>query len=120
MLTAGRLIAYARVLQEVAMSEHEIRSFLRALRERLDRAARAVLLPTALGAGLALAGCDDSSGPKLDAKVADGSTADTGGQDAATDGPPAVVDAVPKPEELILPYMAPDAGPLCRTVARRA
>jgi hypothetical protein len=120
MLTAGGSIAYPHAVQEVAMSEQEIRSFLQALRERLDKAARVVLLPAALGAGLALAGCGDSSGPRLDGKVADGSVADTGGQDAATDGPPAVVDAVPKPEELILPYMAPDAGPLCRTVARRA
>lgn len=101
------------------MSEHEIRSFLQTLRERLDRAARVVLLPAALGAGLALAGCGDSSSPKLDAKVGDGSVSDTR-QDGSTDGPPAVVDTMPKIEQLPLPYMAPDAGPLCRTVTHRA
>jgi hypothetical protein len=63
------------------MSEHEINSFLRAVLQELDRTARqairtgvrTVVLPSALGAGLALCGgCDDSTtAPPGDVTVQD-------------------------------------------------
>ena len=77
------------------MSEREIRGFI-------DRLLRRVVLPTALGTGLALgAGCSDRSTPSPDGKVADAGIDHHQPQ-----------DSMPRPEQLPLPYMAPDAAPL--------
>jgi len=92
------------------MSEKEIRSLLGAIRADLDRAIRKALLPTALGASLALcAGCGHRES-KSDTKTADASV------DVQQS-----VDAPRRPEfRPIPPYMAPDAAPLHQHLNRQA
>ena len=65
------------------MSESEIRALLRTIRADLDRALRKVVLPTALGAGIALsAGCsDDASTPQPDAMTSDAALVDSASPD---------------------------------------
>jgi hypothetical protein len=84
------------------MSEREIRSLLRIICDELDvraakagRLARKVVLPTMIGAGMALSGgCDDGGTVKTDGIIA--------GVDAAY-GVDMSMDAGPLP-----PYQAPD------------
>ena len=80
------------------MSEREIRTFI-----------EKVLRTVVLGAGLILGAgaCSDDNVPKPDGKVAD----------ASVDAKP-VVDTAPRPEQLPLPYMAPDAAPLHSLIHR--
>lgn len=106
------------------MSEREIRSLLRTICDRLDerarRVTRKVVVPSVLGASLALSGCGDGRPVSTDAKVvteaAPTGDAYLGASDAAygapLDGwplPPdqAAPDAGPQPD-----YLAPDAGPV--------
>lgn len=100
------------------MSEREIREILREVCADLDRHSRAVVrngvrkivLPTVLGAGLALGGCDSASRPMYAAPLPDGQVADSQVSDgvAPTDGAVyAAPDVGPTP-----PYMAPDSSPV--------
>jgi hypothetical protein len=78
------------------VTESEIRRVLRELCDDLDRAARRVILPAALGAGMALAaGC---GGRGVPASLDSGAGTDRQGQ-VRTDGKPApgVDQAVPPP-----------------------
>lgn len=102
------------------MSEREIRGLLRTICEELERRGRTlvrkgvrkVLLPTTLGAGLALAGCGDDTTPDRDAKA----TADAGMPDTGkTDTFKPKIDFGPP-----MPYMAPDAEPLYDSFGRTA
>ncbi len=111
------------------MSEREIRGILRSICDELDQYAgrliskgvRKVLLPTAVGAGLALggaAGCSDDSPPSPDATTSDSISQTDGG---------AQLDGVKNPDlhqkfdiNWPLPYMAPDCEPLHLQFARKA
>lgn len=96
------------------MSEREMRQVLASLCNDLDRRAKAlgrglkkVMLPAALGAGLALGagGCSDDSGSAKDAQV-EASVKDVGVTDNAVYmAPDAGMDLPPVP-----PYMAPDSA----------
>ena len=122
------------------MSEKEIRSVLRSLCEDLDRRARRamrsgmrnVVMPAALGAGLALSGCSDDSSTTIDSGKTDVAIADAGAEnvqppymapDAALYAAPDVrLDTAPDatgsemgilysaPDGLQPPYMAPDSA----------
>ena len=91
------------------MSEKEIRGLLRTICDRLDerarRVTRKVVVPTMLGASLALSGCGDGRSVASDAKV------------VAEAGPlygvpaPDAIYAAPWDGGAIPPYMGPDAGP---------
>lgn len=111
------------------MSEREIRGILRSICDELDQHAgrlickgvRKVLLPTAVGAGLALggaAGCSDSSTPSPDATTSDSISQTDGG---------VKLDGVKNPDMQLkydinwpLPYMAPDCEPLHLQFTREA
>lgn len=119
------------------MSESEIRALLRTIRADLDRALRKVVLPTALGAGIALsAGCsDDAETPHPDAKTPDAALVDSVRPDQQGVDQAVVADgAVPADQQTDQqgadsqpgwdfypppPYMAPDASPLYLSVERR-
>lgn len=114
-----------------AMSEREIRSLLRIICDELDvraakvgRAARKVVLPSMIGAGLALTGgCDDGRAVQTDGIIAGVDAAygvdmsmDVGPGplymapvDAAYLAPDASGDGVVPVPDLV--YMGPDAGP---------
>jgi hypothetical protein len=111
------------------MSEREIRGILRSICDELDQHAggliskgvRKVLLPTAVGAGLALggaAGCSDRSTPIPDATTSDSiSQTDGGTKPDITKNP----DMHQKLDiNWPLPYMAPDCEPLHLQFARKA
>ena len=124
------------------MTEKEIREVIRELCEDLDRRARRavkdglrkVVLPSMLGAGLALApaGCDDRAVPGTDQKVVPRADAAYGvpfdgrvkTDDSGAIPPYMAPDAGPQPEYMRASgrgrpvsraYMAPDAGPTPRT-----
>jgi hypothetical protein len=94
------------------MNEKDIRRFLRDL-----------LLPTALGAGLALGACsDDSNGPQPDGKkTADAAVTDSKkAEDSQGTEDSQVADQQQLPPDgLPTPYMAPDAAPLHQHLAAK-
>jgi hypothetical protein len=97
------------------MSEREMRQVLASLCNDLDRRAKAlgrglkkVMLPAALGAGLALGagGCSDDSQPAPNDAGIEASVKDIGAMDNALYmAPDAKADLGPQP-----PYMAPDGA----------
>ena len=105
------------------MTESEIRRVLRELCEDLDRTARRVILPAALGAGLALsAGC----GTRVVPAATDGGSADQHTQ-GRTDGQPppprwdlsgplSADHRVPPPYPMYMPAWPEDAQPPKRDV----
>jgi len=111
------------------MSEQEIRGILRSICDELDQHAgrlirkgvHKVLLPTAVGAGLALggaAGCGDDSTPGPDATTSDSMSQTDGGTKQDSVQPP---DMFKKLDiNWPLPYMAPDCEPLHVQFARKA
>ena len=120
------------------MSESEIRKLLERACRDIDRYARKVALPGAVGAGLAIGACGGT--PKADTTTDPVKTdgvevvADAGVEEAPPPDPPA--DAAPPPVEetkhpgevkgpprdidIPRPYMAPDAEPLYRAFAKKA
>jgi outer membrane murein-binding lipoprotein Lpp len=112
--------------EECAMSEKETRRLLQRICEDLDRyarLARKLVLPTTLGAGVALAGCGDSTTPKPDSArgdvaKTDALKADASKADAKADTLKA--DLKKWDQEIPKPYMAPDAEPLYRSLERNS
>jgi len=120
------------------MSEKEIRSLLRTICADLDRSIRKALLPTALGASLALGACSDDSNGQPDTTTPDTAVVDAGHDQKVADqkvpdgaltdqrvadqtqqdqqaGPDLPKwDFWPPP-----PYMAPDAAPLYLSLTDR-
>jgi hypothetical protein len=109
---------------EVAVTEREIRRALREIFEDLDRAARRVILPAALGAGMALsAGCGGRVVPATDGGRADQPTQGRADAQRRIDGqtpPPPRWDlsgplgadhGVPPPVLMYMPAWHEDAKP---------
>jgi hypothetical protein len=109
------------------MTEKEIRTIIKQVFARIDQAARRVVLPTMLGAGIALSGgCDgrdvpadqDATQQKLDGMIGYPDTAymgpdlappDTLRLDVAPDPDAVRLDGqIPMPD---VAYMGPDTGP---------
>jgi hypothetical protein len=111
------------------MTEKQIRSIIKQVFARIDQNARKVVLPTMLGAGLALSGgCDgrgvpadqDATQQNLDGMIGSPDTAYMG-PDLTPDPDMARLDAGPNPDVARLDgtipmpdvaYMGPDIGPM--------
>ena len=102
------------------MTESEIRRVLRELCDDLDRAARRVILPAALGAGMALsAGCGGRGVPAATTDGSAGADQHAVRVDGRTQPSPLKVDQalerrVPPPLPDYMPAWQPEAGPAGR------